>query len=139
MQKHKSAYMGGNDLMKRIFYIILVLGMLFTMTSCSKNDTTATNRIAGNTFVWEKEGFGGDFTIKLNKDGTYEYCVGFLSSYIGLGDWSVTGSLLTLTEKSWPDTIFQFYIRGGELFFISEESSQFMHINVEDGDRFMLK
>ncbi|RVU98605.1 hypothetical protein EII22_02015 [Coriobacteriales bacterium OH1046] len=125
--------------MKRLACMLLVLGTVFLAASCSTNDAAMGNGLGGNTFVWENGGFGGDFTIKLNEDGTYEYSVGFLSSYIGLGTWEVESGILTLTETSGYENVFRFSVGDGELVFISEGSSQFMHVAVEDGDRFMLE
>ena len=89
-------------------------------------------------FVWEKEGFGGDFTIMLNDDGTYMYYVGALSSYIGSGRWSLQEGKVVLTETSGYDNVFSFAIKGDDLVFIKEGSSEFMYVTVEDGDRFIL-
>ena len=125
--------------MKRLTCIILVLGIMLILTSCKENDAAVSDKISGRTYVWEKEGFGGDFTITLNKDGTYEYYEGVLSSYIGSGDWSVKDGVLTLTEKSGYDFVFRFKVKDGELVFVSEGSSQFMYVTVEDGDVFRYK
>ncbi len=93
---------------------------------------------AGKTYVWEKEGFGGDFTITLDEDGKYTYYVGYLSSYIGMGEWKIEDGVLTLTENSGYDLTFRFRVGDGELVYIKEGSSEFMHVTVEDGDRFVL-
>ena len=89
-------------------------------------------------FVWEKEGFGGDFTIQLNDDGTYMYYVGALSSYIGSGRWSLQEGKVVLTETSGYDNVFYFAVKGDDLVFIRDGSSEFMYVTVEDGDRFIL-
>ena len=123
--------------MRKIAVIILALGMLAFITSCTIKNAAANDEIGGKTFVWEKEGFGGDFTITLDKDGTYQYYAGALSSYIGFGDWTEEDGILTLTEKSGYDNIFHFAVKNGELVFISEGSSQFMYVTVENGDRFL--
>ena len=39
--------------------------------------------IANKLFIYEKEGFGGDFYITFNEDGTFMYSPGVLSSYLG--------------------------------------------------------
>lgn len=89
-------------------------------------------------FVWEKEGFGGDFTIQLNDDGTYMYYVGALSSYIGSGRWSLQEGKVVLTETSGYDNVFYFAVKGDDLVFIRDGSSEFMYVTVADGDRFIL-
>ena len=93
--------------------------------------------VSGNTYIWEKEGFGGDFTITLNEDGTYEYYVGYLSSYIGLGNWSLEGDKLTMTETTGFDRVFHFTVEDEKLIFVLEGSSEFGHVKVEDGDCFI--
>ena len=101
-----------------------------------KQDALRTQMVGGNTYVWEKEGFGGDFTITLNEDGTYEYYVGYLSSYIGCGNWTVEGSELTMTETTGFDWVYHFTVEDDTLVFVSEGSSEFTYVKVEDGDRF---
>lgn len=119
-----------------IIVLCICLEMI-VLFSCTSNDSQIRDEISGKVFIWEKEGYGGNFTISLHNDGTYDYYVGPLSSYIGLGDWAVKNGILTLTEKSWPNTSFRFNVKDGELIFISEESSQFMHVSVENGDEFL--
>ena len=89
-------------------------------------------------YVWEKEGCGGDFTISVFEDGTYEYYEGYLSSYIGSGTWDISDGILTLRENSGYDFVFRFSIVNGNLVFISEGSSRFIYTDVKDGDLFVL-
>ncbi len=100
-------------------------------------DTTVQNT-SGRIFVWEKEGFGGDFTIQLNDDGTYMYYEGSLSSYIGMGKWSLQDGVVTLYETSGYANVFRFAMSGEDLVFVADGSSEFMYVTVEDGDRFCL-
>ena len=123
--------------MKRILAFILAFGMIVTMTSCAKKDSAAEADIAGKTYVWEKEGAGGDFTITLNKDGTYEYYEGYYSSYIGMGNWKLEKGVLTMTESSGYDFVFRFSMQDGELRYIADGSDPFLYVQVEDGDRFL--
>ncbi len=94
------------------------------------------------TYVWEKEGFGGAFTITLYDDGTFEYYVGYLSSHIGLGNWEIDkkDSLLRLSEETDKDdpNLFTFEVQAGKITYIANESSDFMYVTVEDGDSFVL-
>ena len=85
--------------MKRIVICILALGMLAGFACAKKTDDVLRKTVAGKTFVRENGGFGGDFTITLREDGTYEYYEGFLSSYIGTGTWTVEDGMLILTEQ----------------------------------------
>ena len=92
--------------------------------------------LAGKIFVYEKEGFGSDFTIKLHADGTFGYYEGMLSSHIGMGTWAVEGDILTLHEDTF-DWTFRFRVQDGALHFLREGSDQFMYIKVADGARFL--
>ena len=125
--------------MKRKLILLAVIAALLSagyVIYQGKQDALRTQMVGGNTYVWEKEGFGGDFTITLNEDGTYEYYVGFLSSYIGSGNWTVEGSELTMTETTGFDWVYLFTVEDDTLVFVSEGSSEFTYVKVEDGDRF---
>ena len=107
-------------------------------TDESPDGTGMNDGIGEKRYVWEKEGCGGDFTISIFEDGTYEYYEGYLSSYIGSGTWDITDGILTLQENSGYDFIFRFSIVDGNLVFISEGSSRFIYTDVENGDLFIL-
>jgi len=91
--------------------------------------------LAGKTFVYEKEGFGSDFTIRLHDDGSFGYYEGMLSSHLGMGTWSVEEEILTLHEDVF-DRKFRFRIKDGVLQFLQEDSDGFTYLKVADGDRF---
>lgn len=50
-------------------------------------------------YVCETPGFGGDFSISINADGTFQYYEGALSSYIGMGKWSFNNNKITLSDE----------------------------------------
>ena len=87
--------------------------------------------------VYEKEVLGGNFTICVEKDGTFSYRAGFWSSYVGYGDWSYENGILTLsdTNKDHPQ-VFRFLVKGDDIAFIEEKSDDFMYAEVADGDIF---
>ena len=122
--------------MKRIVICILALGLL-TGIACKKTDGSLSTTIAGKTFVWEKEGFGGDFTITLNADGTYQYYEGFLSSYIGMGTWTVKDGTVILTEQGGQTSVYRFAVKDGALVYIADGSDNFLYVKTTDGDRFL--
>ena len=130
-------------IMKKGFIILLILlPIIVILCACrggNGGDSEMNAEISGKTFVWEKPGFGGDFTITLQKNGKYEYYVGFLSSYIGMGTWNEENGIVTLTETSGYDNLFRFAVKEGGLSFIAEGSSKFMYVTVEDGDMFLPK
>lgn len=128
--------------MKKAIGILLILASAVCLAACRsgvKADENAVPEKVGNkTYVWEKDGFGGEFRITLYGDGTYEFYEGFLSSYIGFGTWTLEKGIVTLTEgEGGYDLVFRFAVRSGELVFIREGSSQFIYTKVEEGDRFL--
>ena len=92
----------------------------------------------GSVFVWEKEGFGGDFAILLRYDGTYAYYVGPLSSYIGTGSWTLEDGIITLKDDTGYGFVHRFRNEDKVLRYIAEGSDGFMGVKVSDGDRFLL-
>lgn len=91
--------------------------------------------LSGKVFVYEKEGFGGNFTISLQDDGTFSYYEGLLSSHLGWGTWTVEGDTLTLREDTFS-RVFRFRIQDDSLYYIKKSSSPFTYIQLEDGARF---
>ncbi|MBR6307264.1 MAG: hypothetical protein IKR39_01520 [Lachnospiraceae bacterium] len=95
----------------------------------------------GNIYVWEKEGFGGAFTITLYNDGTFQYYVGLFSSHIGSGTWFKDDSVLTLIEDAaftGYDATFTFEAQEDRLIYKQNKSAPFGGVTVEDGDKFLL-
>ncbi len=116
---------------------LLTLALLFT--SCS--NTPRKEDLFGKIFFYEKEGFGGNFFITVQDDGTFTYYEGALSSYLGFGSWTLEGDLLTLTDTVREDhpRVFCFRFTGNELIFIAEKSDEFTFVKVADGERFTAK
>lgn len=88
MKQHKPLY---------LFLALLLLA------GCSRQ--VRPGDIAGKIYRYEKDGVGGSFTIRLEEDGTFTYYEGSLSSYIGVGTWTLEGNTLCITDegagKSW--------------------------------------
>lgn len=91
--------------------------------------------VAGKTFLYEKPGFGGDFTIEIDAYGTFFYYEGHLSSYHGRGTWEVKGNKITLTDEFY-DLKNTFVIKDGSLIWLESKSTGFLYIHVENGDAF---
>ena len=102
--------------------------LLGTSTSSSEEEAAV--------YVYEKEGFGGPFTIALYPDGTFQYYEGYLSSYIGFGTWEMDGNLLTLREHDYG-LVNHFTITQEGLVFQAEGSDNFPYEEVADGERFL--
>lgn len=123
----------------RILSILLLAVLIVCVLGSCGNDHEVSdmNEVAGKTYIWEKPGAGGRFTISLRADGTYQYYAGFWSSYIGMGNWTLKEGVVTLTETSGPDNVFRFAVEDGGLTFLAEGSSAFMYVDVQNRDRFL--
>lgn len=96
------------------------------------------DELAGWVYQYEKDGFGGDFTVSLEADGSFMYYEGGLSSYIGIGSWELDGSILTLRDDTTMGYPFvnRFEVKDGSLIFREEGSTNFLYLKVADGERF---
>ena len=118
--------------------LLIVLLCMTIFTSCGPKEPIYTAEdVAGKMYTYEKEGFGGPFTISIFEDGSFQYYVGFLSSYIGMGRWSVEDGVLTLTDSTGLNFQNCFKIGEGVLTFLAEDSTGVMYMNLRDGDRFL--
>ncbi len=84
-------------------------------------------------YLYEGDGFGGDFTITLRADGSFTYYEGNLSSYIGAGRWSVSGDILTLKDETGVSKVNHFRMEGNDLIFQAKGSTNFIYVKVADG------
>ncbi len=93
------------------------------------------------TYRYEGEGFGGDFTVTLNADGTYAFYEGPLSSYLGMGTWDVYDDTVYLTEDEETGFalrfVFRFVPEADALVYLAGGSDTFPCVNVPDGGRFV--
>ncbi len=124
--------------------IAVILGALViagcTFTGEKKNENSLEFSQDHAIFVYEKPGFGSEFFIKLNKDGTFTYKTGSLSSYFGAGTWKQEGDLLRLTDNiTTYDFYNEFRVDGNTLLWQSGNSSGFMGVTVSDGDKFLYR
>ena len=123
--------------MKKIILFLSILLCLALLVSCGQAEPVYTAEdVAGKVYTYEKPGFGGPFTINVFEDGTFQYYVGFLSSYIGFGTWSVEDGVLILTDNTGLGYQNLFCIGENELIFLGDGSTNFMYLAVAEGDRF---
>ena len=96
------------------------------------------SRLAG-TYRYEGKGFGGDFTITLNADGTCTFYEGPMSSYQGTGTWNAWYSAVYMTEneETGYDLNFMFGVEDNALIYIAAGSDEFIHVKVSDGEKFV--
>lgn len=119
---------------KRLYLVFLAA--LLLLAGCSRQ--IRPEDIAGRTYRYEKDGVGGPFTIRLEEDGTFTYYEGSLSSYIGVGTWTLEGDTLCVTdegaEKSWKN---YFRAEKDALTFREEGSENFIYLKVAGGEKFL--
>ena len=94
-------------------------------------------REATGIYRYEGEGFGGEFTITIARDGTYSFYEGPLSSYMGGGEWFISGSRMYMTEESGLDLYFTMIVTEDALVYVQDESDDFPYIKVPDGGKFV--
>ncbi len=116
---------------------MLFCAIILLLTGCA--NTIQADGIANKTYLYEKEGFGGDFTIQIKSDGTFFYYEGELSSYIGAGEWKLDGNTLMLQDTAIEDhsRINYFKVDGDAIVFQSEGSDNFIYIKVSEGENFL--
>ena len=126
---------------KSIITLALVAGVVMILTGCAA--AVGNNRVEGKCFVYEKEGFPDEFSIRLDSDGSFTYYEGAFSSYVGTGSWHLSGDTLTLREKDYGNGtvrhVYCFNVNDNSLSYISVGSDKFMFIDVSDGERFIQK
>ena len=79
--------------MKKILAIMLVLTITFVSIGCSGQNEISKDDIVDKVYIYEKDGFGSGFTLRIIPDGTFNYYEGALSSYIGMGEWSYSDGM----------------------------------------------
>ena len=123
---------------KLLAIILLVATLLCALASCGKKgeDFIFTDK----TYIYEKEGLGGAFTISINSDGTFTYKEGPDSNYYAHGYWTYVGGTLSLIDDlhgAERSIVNNFFIVDGSLWYISENSTGFAEVVVEEGDLFL--
>ena len=120
------------------FLLILTVILLLTITvsGCNFPNYVDESEFVDKTYIYEKDGFGGPFAISIYSDGTFSYYVGFLSSYIGAGEWTYFNGILTLIDQTGLEIKNKFAVEEDTLIFIEKGSDGFMHLNVNNGEKF---
>ena len=81
----------------RLFSALLLLFILMAAGCSGQPAAVTADDLADQVYIYEKEGFGSDFYIALNSDGSMRCSEGALSSYFGLGTWKLDGDTVILT------------------------------------------
>ena len=110
--------------------------IVFSETDAEQSDMSAAT--PGKTYLYEKEGIMGSFTITLYDDGTFTYYEGMASSYLAFGTWKQEGDTITLTDDGHGGygLVNHFKRDGDDLIFIADDSDNFVYVKVQDGERF---
>ena len=124
-------------MMKRRSFSALLLLLVLLATGCSSQPAAVTaDDLADQVYLYEKEGFGGNFTITLNSDGSMRCSEGGLSSYFGPGTWELGGDTVTLTTDD-GKFVNHFTVEDGALVYQAKDSTNFMYLTVSDGEKFL--
>ena len=113
----------------KLLWLPMVIVAALFLASCSSNDVQT-----DSTYVYDGEGFGGAFTITISDNGSFTFYEGFLSSYIGHGKWQIKHKILTISDSTFTN---KFEIRGKEIVFVEEGSTNFMYVKLKDGEKFI--
>ena len=89
------------------------------------------------TYQYEGEGFGGDFTITLNADGTYAFYEGPLSSYIGGGAWNKDDDTVHMIEENGSTCSSRLRFRTVRWSIPRQVRTPSFYVDVPDGERFV--
>lgn len=126
---------------KKILAVILVAAMMLcALASCAKNNIDYGYTFADKTYVYEKEGVDSTFYIVINSDGTFSYSEGTGSGYLAKGTWTFVNSILTLKDDlggSERNIVNNFFYVDGNLWYLTENSTGFPTVTVEEGDLFV--
>ena len=119
---------------KRESLIIFIICLIISIFAACSTNKEAIN-ICGKTYVYDKEGFGSDFTISFYEDNKFHYSEGGLSSYIGYGIWEIRNNVITLHDVDMPFCN-NFILKGNKLVWQEKKSSNFLYLKISDGDTF---
>ncbi len=134
--------------MKKLLVYILIAACVLGVTACGRapeqeEDVDLWDTVAGKTFMYEKEGAGSEFCIHFYEDGDFQYYEGRLASSGGMGEWTLDGDVLIITQKCYladhASHVNRFRVEDGGLTYLAEESANFLYVKVADGERFEWK
>ena len=77
-----------------------------------------------------------NYIITLNESGTYSYCESLALSSATEGTWKISDGKLVLVDDFGTN---YFHIEEEKITFISEDSDNFEHVNVKNGEEFIFR
>lgn len=121
-------------MMKKTRTWILYFALALSLTACGKSEEATLNPGIYTLQGYERE-VPGDFIITLYDDGTFQCYETLISSYIGMGHYSIEKDKVTLQEDAEGCTgaVNYYQIAGGDLVFVSEGSSNYHFVPLEEG------
>lgn len=134
--------------MKRIKFLSIIFIIMALLCGCSnKKDSPADNKnnkdnsITCGTYEYSNNETADsklpvNFIITIYENGTYSYCESLALSSATEGTWKISEGKLVLADYSGTN---YFNIEKDKLTFISEDSDNFEHVNVKDGEEFTFR
>ncbi|MEZ3470198.1 MAG: hypothetical protein K1W40_17900 [Schaedlerella sp.] len=122
---------------KRKMRWIMYTALFLLLSACEKNEEAVLKPGIYTLQDYERE-VPGDFTITIFDDGTFQCYETPISSYIGMGHYSIEKDVVTLKEDAAGCTgdVNYYQIADENLLFISEESYNYHFVPLEDGASF---
>jgi|GEM_PF-1911210 len=134
----------GDRIMKKItsfaLAILIALSAL-ALVGCGEEKDAEKAELKYGTYVRQNDD-AGNFSITINKDGTFSYYETAISSYIGMGNYTVDDGVLTLKDDNIPTVsgittqTYRFKISNDKLIYIADGSDNFMYKKLSDGAEF---
>jgi hypothetical protein len=123
--------------MKRIITLIIYMALILIVPACGKSDEVL---LKPGIYILQdfKREVPGDFTITIYEDGTFQSYETPVSSYIGMGHYSIEKDIVTLKEDASGCTgdINYYQMIDGNLSFISKDSANYHFVPLENGALF---
>ena len=120
-----------------VFAVLIVL-TAFALGGCGEDKEAENAELKYGTYVRQNDDFG-TFSITINKDGTFSYYETAISSYIGMGNYTVDDGVLTLKDEQsvmvlGTDRFPYFYrIYGDELIENGEDVQSYEQLHTVSG------
>ncbi len=123
--------------MKRKLTALIALALIVAalLSSCGKAPDP--ELLKGCRFLFSDPNSKAQFSISLERDGTYSYFEGVDTEYIGVGRWTVEGKRICLTDTYVDSKIVNYFTHeDGNLVYSEKGSTGFPNSEIENGTVF---